>query len=105
MYADKALKKEYVANTITGANNNDIEHFFLFFYQERENLVCSYIQKSVFLPPLLVIPYLLTDRALKTVLFSSEEDHETELNLLCCYLCFFIVDDQGNGISNIINDM
>ena len=41
VYAEKAQKKESVANTLTGANN-DIKHFFC--YQGREKLSLIYIK-------------------------------------------------------------
>ena len=39
--ADKTRKKQSVANTLAGANN-DMGHFFLI--KGEKNLVCSYIQ-------------------------------------------------------------
>ena len=44
---------------------------------------------------------------IKTVLFCSEKDYETELNLLCCDLfCFFIVDDRGlRNVARLVNNV
>ena len=49
----------------------------------------------------------MEDLALKTVLFYSEKDHEQELNLLCCYLFWFlIIDNLGIwNLAHLVNNI